>query len=176
MSFARLELPSPEHSLSDVMRLTAQHRFRTLEEARELSRILACFFPEPARAFHGLSELLFNAIEHGNLSIGFDEKTALLRQGKWHETIATRLELAPFAYRQASAELQIDEGSVSVVIRDEGEGFDWRPFMNFAPERLSIPNGRGIASARLFAFCHMEYRGEGNEVRVTQRRALAAVR
>lgn len=44
-------------------------RFRRLEEARALATSLAQLCPDPQRALLGLSELLVNAVEHGNLGI-----------------------------------------------------------------------------------------------------------
>lgn len=163
----------PKRPVADATGHPTRHRFRTPEEARNLSRMLAAFFPDPARAFQGLNELLLNAVEHGNLGLGFEEKTLLLRQGKWHETIMMRSHLAPFMHRHASAELHLEEQSVSVVVRDEGHGFDWRPFMDISPERLTLPNGRGIAFARAFGFSRVQYRGRGNEVRCTQFRSVS---
>lgn len=58
---------------------------------------------------------------------------------------------------------------VSFTITDQGEGFDWRRFLNFDPERAFDPNGRGIAMARMMSFAEVEYQGKGNVVVATVR-------
>ena len=50
--------------------------FRTLDEARHLAALLAKSCPEPEHKTRGLSELLVNAVEHGNLGITYQEKAA----------------------------------------------------------------------------------------------------
>ena len=50
------------------------------------------------------------------------------------------------------------------IVRDEGAGFDWQRYLDFAPDRAFDPNGRGIAMARRMSFAQLEYRGCGNEV------------
>ena len=49
-------------------------------------------------------------------------------------------------------------------IRDEGEGFDWRSYLQFDPERAFDTHGRGIALARNLSFARLIYQGRGNEV------------
>ncbi len=44
----------------------------------------------------GLSELLVNAIEHGNLEIGYDEKSRLLQSEGWQGEIDRRLALPEY--------------------------------------------------------------------------------
>lgn len=144
--------------------------FRTMEEAYLLSGQLARHFPSPAAAHHGLCEMLCNAIEHGNLGIGFEEKGRLMRSGLWQKEIDYRLQSSRWRQRTAEAELIALPDAVTVIIRDDGLGFEWTPFLALAPERQSAPNGRGIASAKLFAFCGIEYGRGGSEVRCTQKR------
>ncbi|HEX9083044.1 MAG TPA: response regulator transcription factor, partial [Holophagaceae bacterium] len=82
--------------------VTGRFAFRTPEQAWDLAAVLAKTTPQPERAVGGLSELMINAIEHGNLGIGYEEKTRLLEQGRWREEIAQRLSLPQFASRTAS--------------------------------------------------------------------------
>ena len=69
----------------------ARFHFRTLEEAANLAYKIAACFPEPQKAAFGLNELMHNAVEHGNLGIGYDEKANLLRSGSWREEVERRL-------------------------------------------------------------------------------------
>ena len=50
----------------------------------------------------------------------------------------------------------------SAVMEDCGDGFDWRRYLEFSPERAFDPNGRGIAMARQTSFASLEYLGRGN--------------
>ncbi len=134
--------------------------------ARQLSRA----FPSPAQAYHGLYELLLNAVEHGNLGLGLEEKAYLLRVGKWESELRQRLDHPHYKVRRAQLWLRQDAQAVQVIIQDEGEGFDWHHYLTFAQERLHYPNGRGIAMANLFAFDRLEYEGNGNRVICSQRR------
>ena len=56
---------------------------------------------------------------------------------------------------------------VWVEISDDGDGFDWRRFLDFDPERAFAPNGRGIALSRQLSFSSLTYIPPGNRVVVT---------
>ncbi|MBY0354613.1 MAG: ATP-binding protein [Rickettsiales bacterium] len=139
-----------------------------MEQASVLAHTFATLFPDPPTAFHGLSELLVNAIEHGNLGIGFEEKTALLRQGIWREEIDRRLESPQWLDNEACLRFDANEDEVAITISDAGQGFDWEPYLTLPHERSHLPNGRGIATARLFAFSSIIYSDNGTSVRCTQ--------
>lgn len=141
-------------------------RFRTLGDARELATLLAEACPNPTRAVIGMTELLINAVEHGNLGISYAQKSRLLDKKAWEEEITRRLGAPGYAERQVRVRYRRTASSVQVVIADEGEGFDWRRYMDVAPERLCDNHGRGIALSRTLSFDDIEYRGRGNEVAV----------
>lgn len=143
--------------------------FRTLEEARALASIVAGVFPDPKRVEVGISELLLNAVEHGNLEISYEDKSRLLASGNLEHEVARRIAIPPYAERYAVAEIRRTSEEIQLLIRDQGPGFDWRPFLEFSQDRACDAHGRGIATARLMCFSRLEYRGNGNEV-------LAAVR
>ncbi len=142
-------------------------RFRTLVEARDLSLLLANAFPEPQRVVVGIAELLINAVEHGNLGLGYAAKTALHASQRWEEEIERRLRDPASAHRCAEASLRRDEDSIRLRVADEGEGFDWRPYLEVDPQRAADVHGRGIAVARLLCFDRLEYLGCGNVVVAT---------
>lgn len=48
---------------------------RMMPNTEYLTTFLANFFPNPGQVILGISELLINAIEHGNLGITYGEKT-----------------------------------------------------------------------------------------------------
>lgn len=137
--------------------------FRTLEEARNVAHAVACAYPEPRKMTGAISELLVNAVEHGNLEISFDEKTQLIMEGMWEDEIEFRLNHAQYRNRKAVAELRREDKNLYLTIKDEGNGFDWESFMTLDSSRVHKVNGRGIYLASL-AFDEIKYQGTGSEV------------
>jgi CheY-like chemotaxis protein len=138
--------------------------FQTLQQSKELAALLANASSEPERVVLGLSELLTNAIEHGNLEISYDDKTSLVEQDNWAIEVEKRLNQPEFKERRASIEIQRTNSELRFIIRDEGKGFDWQRFVDLDPERAFDNHGRGIITAKMFSFDGLEYRGNGNEV------------
>ncbi|MFC5302192.1 response regulator [Azospira restricta] len=141
--------------------------FRTLDEARTLAEFLAGLCPNPQAALFGISELMVNAIEHGNLGISYREKTLLLMENDWHAEIGRRLELPQFRARVAHVRLEPQPDCLRFTISDAGAGFDWQRYLDFDPTRIFDPNGRGIAMAQRTSFASIEYPGCGNVVVAT---------
>ncbi|WP_410497753.1 response regulator [Chitinibacter sp. S2-10] len=167
---SQLEREISEHADSYKLLVNGQFRFRTLDEARQLTLLLSRACPDPQRVALGLSELLVNAVEHGNLAISYGEKTRLLQTGRWQEEVETRLQNPQYRDRIVNVSFDSDDGEVQIRIQDEGAGFDWEPFLEFAPERAFDPHGRGISMARMMSFDSIEYQGNGNEVLVRVRK------
>jgi len=143
---------------------TANFEFKTLNEARSLSTLLCNAFPEPEKVVMGLTELMLNAVEHGNLGVTYDEKSVLNSTGKWEEERERRLTLDKYSGRRASVEFQLKNDEIEITVKDQGAGFDWKEYMNFEPRRVMDNHGRGIAIANKLCFSSVEYRGNGNEV------------
>jgi len=139
-------------------------RFRTLTEARTLALLIANCFPQPELAVYGLNELLVNAIEHGNLGIGYNEKKQFMLDGRLLEEIDRRLALPENRDKWAFLCIDADHRSVRARIIDQGQGFDWRKYMELSPERATDPHGRGIATSRMLSFTSVEYFDRGNDV------------
>ena len=138
--------------------------FKTPEEARNLAMLLAHAYPNADRVVTGILELTLNAIEHGNLSIGYKEKSRLIEEDKLEEEIAHRLNSPPYSSRVATAKFSRQPHGLSLHITDQGNGFDWKNYMDFDPERAFDTHGRGIAMANKVSFDQIEYRGNGNQV------------
>lgn len=158
-----------------MVRLTlTQCQMRDMEGLRHLAQWLAQYFPAPEDTLTAIYELLLNAIEHGTLGIGFDEKAALMRQGCWHEEIARRLALPGYAQRAVRVTLTQDAYEGRLTIADEGEGFAWREHVGRF-EFGRRPNGRGLWIVFNSAFDRIRFNAQGNEVTcVAQHRALPA--
>jgi len=142
----------------------AQFRFRTLDEARSLAALAANTLRDAAQTAMGLSELLVNAVEHGNLGISYQDKSALLRSGQWAEEIQARLDAREYKDRYATLGFRRHNDRVEFEVRDMGEGFDWGNYLEIHPSRAMDLHGRGIAIARKLCFDNVEYQGNGNTV------------
>jgi len=137
---------------------------QTLEDAQYLTTFIANFFPNPDRVALGISELLINAIEHGNLGITYDEKTELNKQGSWQREVDQRLTLPEYKDKKVLVSLSRGDHQIITTITDEGNGFNWKEYLEISPQRATDNHGRGIAMSKMASFDEMEYLGKGNEV------------
>jgi DNA-binding response OmpR family regulator len=137
---------------------------RTLSDARDLALLLADASLNPARTVVGYSELLINAVEHGNLGISYAEKSQLLIDGRWLEEVEARLEHPDFSSRHVDVVLEKTATACRVTISDQGKGFDWQAYVEFSPERVFDLNGRGIAMSKAVSFDSVEYQNNGSRV------------
>ena len=143
---------------------SAQFHFQTLEEASTLALLLANACPEPGRVVTGLTDMLLNAVEHGNLQVTYDEKTEFQKMGIWEEEINRRLTLPEYSNKWATVAFQRTPETIHYTITDAGQGFDWKDYIEVKPERAFLFHGRGIAMARAVSFDSVEYLGVGNQV------------
>ncbi len=144
--------------------IKAHFRFRTLEEARSVAIFLAEACPHPRIAIVGLSEVFINAIEHGNLGISSDEKTALQHSMQWVPEIQRRLTLPENIHKYVDVEFIRGENEIAIKITDQGEGFDWHKYKAFEINDKLSTHGRGLAMTKDLAFTRQEYAGKGNIV------------
>jgi sigma-B regulation protein RsbU (phosphoserine phosphatase) len=143
---------------------SARFCFRTIDEARDLGTYIASFCPDPVNTVIGLSELLINAVEHGNAGITYDEKSDLNANGRWESELERRLALPENRDKFVEVVFERDASTISITVRDDGPGFDWKRFVEPDPNRMFDTHGRGIVVARRLSFDELEYRGTGSEV------------
>lgn len=158
-------LSHPDASLQQLD--AAEFSFSTLADAHRLAGTLGALCPDPGAAAMGLLELLVNAVEHGNLGITYAEKSQLRRDDQWDAEVARRLMDEVLGKRVAQVNFRRSGDEIVFTISDEGAGFDWTGYLDFAAERAFDPNGRGIAMARLASFARIDYQGRGNIVVAT---------
>lgn len=140
--------------------------YRTLEEAKQLAQSLSKVCPIPERVVVGLQELMINAVEHGNLGVSYAEKTRLILENNWQEEIQRRLALPEFQHKFVEVRFERHAEQVTFTIQDQGRGFEWNKYLEFDPERIFDPHGRGIALAKMTSFDSLTYLGNGNIVQV----------
>lgn len=156
-----------EHEDTLQLIRSATFEVRTIDDASRLAVYLAQVSPDPDSAILGLSELLINAIEHGNLGITYAEKSALKRLDGWRDEVQRRSVLAENRNKRVRVDLWRESEGLSIRIRDDGSGFDWKRYLDFDPARAFDLNGRGIALARSGSFDALTYEGCGNSVVAT---------
>lgn len=159
------ELTETQLAILQLARRAVFH-FRTMGEAEHLAIGLGQLCPCKEKAVIGLTEIFLNAIEHGNLGIDYMEKGKLLQAGSWQEEIARRLTLPPYRDRIAKVWFTQSASGLRLKVTDQGEGFNWRQYLDFDPARCFDLNGRGIATARTFYLDEVAYLGRGNAVRI----------
>lgn len=145
----------------------AEFGFRTLNEIKGLTTLLADLSCNSEKVATGLSELLLNAVEHGNLGISYQEKTELVSQGRWREEIERRLNQPEYQDKFVLVKIVREATRTTFTIKDQGKGFDPSTFLTFSPERATDLHGRGIALSRMLSFDSLDYLGNGNQVVAT---------
>jgi anti-sigma regulatory factor (Ser/Thr protein kinase) len=114
----------------------------------------------------GLSEVVNNAIEHGNLGITFTEKSDALKASRFYPLAIERSHKDPFKDRVVTIRSRVFPNlrRIEYFVADQGCGFDWRSLPDPKDKsNLLNRNGRGIMMAR-YAFDEMIYNDTGNEV------------
>jgi len=122
----------------------------------------------------GLYEMLVNAIEHGNLGITYQEKSAALEQNRLGELLKERAAEPERAARRVHITCDIKPEGLTCRIRDEGDGFDHSMYSNTTdPAQLfeelgTSLHGRGILLTSL-QFDTVRFNDKGNEVFIFKR-------
>jgi CheY-like chemotaxis protein len=147
----------------------AHFTYRTIEEARGLAAVLAAACPDAESTVIGLTELMVNAVEHGNLGITYEEKSALLEEGAWAAEVERRLTLPENHGKRVDVRFLRGDDELRFTICDRGNGFEWSRYLDIDPRRAFDRHGRGILIARHVSFSSIEFRGTGSEVVATVR-------
>lgn len=158
----RQELRQRRHGFSLVKILKGT--LQTLEEAESFSSFLANFFPDPDQVITGISELMINAVEHGNLAISYEEKSRLVSENKWQDEVTRRLADPQWRDRAATVIFEQRDDAYYLQVTDQGSGFDWQQFLEVDPSRAMHNHGRGIAMANMLSFDKLFYNQAGNQV------------
>ncbi len=142
----------------------ATFKFRTLDDVHAIATLIASACPKSDRSLAGLFELMLNAVEHGNLGIGYNTKSELNKTGEWADEIQRRSEMQANKDKFAQINFKRKKDYIEITICDQGEGFDWRSYLNFDVQRLLDSHGRGIAIANNISFDRLEYNSAGTQV------------
>jgi len=117
----------------------------------------------------GLSELLLNSVEHGNLGISFFEKSDAILNDTLTFLYNERLAIPELNQRMVEVRFSYKNDQCEWLISDQGKGFDFKAIPDPSSEEgLLRLHGRGIFICK-FQFDDMEYLGCGNQVRVIKK-------
>ena len=116
-----------------------------------------------------LREMVINAVEHGNLGVSFEEKT----EANEHGTLASLLELRradpTLASRRVRVKAERTATEITIVVEDEGQGFDWRTMPDPTDAaNLLRTHGRGVLLASL-SVDELKFNDRGNRVALVAR-------
>ncbi len=139
----------------------AYFTFKTVDQAELLAVAIANICERFDTAML-VSEILTNAVEHGNLAITYEEKTDLTNNGNLDKEIKRRLADEKYKDRIVKVSLRKEGNSMRLVIEDEGHGFEFEKFLQFDDSRMFDNHGRGIAMAN--SSLNVEYLNRGNKV------------
>ncbi len=142
---------------------TCKFEFSTLAHVEGLAAFAANCFPNPKRVLTGLGQLMINAVEHGNLGVGYEGKSELVASGIWRAEIERCQQLPEHAGKRATASIVHKENGVYAVIEDMGQGFNWKKYLQIDPSRAGDSHGRGIAQANALSFDKLTYNEQGNK-------------
>jgi anti-sigma regulatory factor (Ser/Thr protein kinase) len=111
-----------------------------------------------------LMELLTNALEHGNCNISYEEKTTWLANGGNILSLIEEKNKDPeIAGRKIHIAYAIGKTKSKFVIRDEGNGFDWKNRLVTDFSEDDDMHGRGILLSKELV-SNLSYNEKGNEV------------
>ncbi|HBS03618.1 MAG TPA: hypothetical protein DEA96_01550 [Leptospiraceae bacterium] len=114
----------------------------------------------------GLREMIINAMEHGNLNITYEEKSAATREGTYIDLFRQRQAEAQFSEKKVKVDYILTPSFVGFRITDEGRGFDHSEMMRKGASQANterLGHGRGIQIARS-EFDSVRYNKKGNQV------------
>jgi anti-sigma regulatory factor (Ser/Thr protein kinase) len=145
------------------------YKFKELKDIFTLSQNLAQHFPYPDQVMVGIYELLVNAVEHGNLGIGWKLKGELVKQGRWEDEITKRLSMPEYSDKVVEIRVVDDSRGCSLIIKDQGKGFPWRDYIN--PKDIpQLAHGRGLLIAMNSRFDSITFNSDGSSVKCVARK------
>lgn len=149
-------------------------------QADKLSEKLAALLPlspsdrTAATLRLGLREMLINAIEHGSLEIGFDQKSEAAAKIDYLEFVLDRQKSPEYSGRKVDVEYHITGKSAVFRISDQGHGFDHKRMRENAlkgENEFDLAHGRGIRMT-LRIFDKVRYNTIGNRVTLLKKIAM----
>lgn len=120
-----------------------------------------------------MEEALINAMFHGNLELDSVEVQAArkaMHEGKTTPEVNQQSQLQPYSDRKVHVDIEFKTKAVTMLIRDEGQGFDAAGGLASANQtsQLSDEGGRGLTLIRKF-MDEVQFNSDGNEVKLQRK-------
>lgn len=143
----------------------AEFHVRTPADVRQVTPFIAHFFPRPENAAIGITELLINAVEHGNLGIDYNIEGYVLNNHSFSSEVQRRLSLPEYQNRKVNIRLERIDDRVQLTITDDGRGFTRSDIGAQSETRPFDLHDRGNLLTQSNCFDHVEFQDNGNLVR-----------
>jgi CheY-like chemotaxis protein len=150
-----------EHNILTILTSYASFEFNTFEDIDFISSLITDSCSLNSNALFGINEIMLNALEHGKLGVSYEEKRNLILQNRWWEEIDLLMK-RHVSTKSCTMEFIKQNSDITITVTDPGKGFDCSKYINIDPTRVTSPNGRGIALAKLLSFDSINYLGKGN--------------
>ena len=137
---------------------------RTMDEAYVIAASLAQKAIDKIGVACAILEILINAIEHGNLEIGLENKKRLIANSNYRQEIEYRLAQPIVGQRVVTVEVDEFDDKRVITIQDEGKGFEWQRYTTFDAGSITQLCGQGINKA-INLLEKVEFLENGNKVR-----------
>lgn len=135
------------------------YSFNDLTTLYSLAAKIGAHSQDKLNTANSLSEVMLNSLEHGNLGIGLNTKTNLIRTRSYKNKLANMI--AENKAKQIMVDVKINDKEVIVKISDQGNGFDYKKFAEFNSDNIINFCGRGIYLAR--QYIKIDYSNNGSE-------------
>jgi CheY-like chemotaxis protein/anti-sigma regulatory factor (Ser/Thr protein kinase) len=117
-----------------------------------------------------MEEALINAMFHGNLELDAVEVQSArkaMHEGRTTPEVSQRSQLDPYSDRKVHIDIEFKAKAVTMLIRDQGRGFDAVGGLATANQisQLSDEGGRGLTLIRKF-MDEVQFNGDGNEIKL----------
>ena len=120
-----------------------------------------------------MEEAMINAMLHGNLELETSDVQAArkaMHEGRVTPEVSERSQTEPYLNRKLHIDIEFTSNAITMLIRDEGQGFDCDSGMKTADciEQLSGEGGRGLTLIRKF-MNEVKFNSSGNEIKLQLR-------
>lgn len=115
-------------------------------------------------------EAIFNAIEHGNLHIVYNQKKNWIKEGIYKEKLFSLMKEDYAMNSKIYVTSTLENNSLTTIIEDEGYGFNPEKQLTLqGKDELVRENGRGLILIKSY-FDSISYNKKGNKVTLIKKK------
>ncbi len=172
--FKALEYTSSKYNIKDAANLITEFQINMAIDnnpsiVKSVCKIItenvirAGFFDDEFNITLALTEIIHNAIYHGNLELDSSLKDESFT--KFNNMALERMSLSPYKERKVYLSVFFDQDTLQITVEDEGKGFDWRK-IDFNLSLMSV-HGRGLFLTKKL-FNNISWNEKGNKIILTK--------